>query len=317
MEFKRKYVLLNELILVDGLGRSGKVMLAEIITGFERVEKQNFNVFLEYITLAYKYGKIEKDMAISILKTQFDTELYNNMIGRSVNTRLTDYTSLYKYHSPEVYLKRQLDVDGPIIAEKVNTERPICLNWCHDMIQKSELIFEAFNEKVKLIYINRNPIDIIYEWDQKKFGDRIARDSTEMQYTIKYMDTVVPELAYGWEEEYLKINSMDRIIKMIYVSFKRNLEALKNTNYRTQILVQNFEDIVTEPDISIHKIEKFINSRPLDCIHNILQKERCPRVLDQYENKIRENNIRSQASKKYSEYIDDTKNMHNQIKQFI
>ena len=316
MEFERKNILLNEMILVDGIGRSGKVMLAEIITGFERVEKQDYNEFIEYISLAYKYEKIEKSMAISILKTQIDTELYNNMIGRCVNTRLTDYTSMYRYHSPELYLKRQLNMDGPIIAEKVNAEKPIYLNWCHDMIQKSGLMFETFNDKIKLIYINRHPIDIIYEWDQKKFGERMACDPTEMHYTIKYMDTVVPELAYGWEDEYLRVNSMDRIIRMIYVSFKRNLEALKKTKYRSQILVQNFEDIVTEPEISINQIGKFIKSKPLDCIRDITQKERCPRVLDQCENKIREDNIRSKASEEYFQYINDMKDMYDQIKQF-
>jgi hypothetical protein len=313
MEFERKNLLLNELILVDGIGRSGKVMLAEIITGFERVEKQDFHEFLEYISLAYKYEKIEKDMAISILRTQLDTELYKNMIGRSINTRLTDYTSLYKYHSPELYLKRQLGVDGSIVAKKVNAEKPIYLNWCHDMIQKSELIFESFSKQVKLVYINRNHIDIIYEWDQKNFGERMASDPTEMQYTIKYMDTVVPEIAYGWEEEYLSINNMERIVKMIYVSFKRNLEALKNTNYSSQILVLNFEEIVTKPNKAICKLEKFIKSNSLDCINNILQKERCPRVLDKSEVGMREKQIFSQISDEYNEYMDEMENIYNQI----
>ena len=206
MEFLRKNLLLNELILVDGVGRSGKVMLAEILTGFERVEKQDYHEFFEYIPLAYKYGKISKDIAISILQTQLDTELYKNMIGRSINTRPTDYTSLYKFHTPKKYLKRQTSEDGPIIAQKVLDEKPIYLNWCHDLIQKSDIIFEAFNEKVKLIYINRRPIDIIYEWDQKNFGERIASDPTEMQYTIKYKNEFIPELAVGWEEEYYICN---------------------------------------------------------------------------------------------------------------
>ena len=231
MKFATRNQLLNELILVDGIGRSGKVMLAEIITGFERVEKQDYHEFLEYIPLAYKYNKIEKDIAIAILQTQMDTELYKNMIGRSVNTRPSDYTSLYKYHSPEIYLKRQTAEDGPIIAQVVQDEKPVYLNWCHDMIQKSDIVFEAFKEKVKLIYINRRPIDIIYEWDQKDFGERIASDPTEMQYIIDYNGRLVPEMTFGWEDEYLQMNSLERIVKLIFISFERNLQALKNNRY--------------------------------------------------------------------------------------
>ena len=60
MNFIRKEQLLQDLLLVDGVGRSGKVMLAEILTCLERVQKQEYHEFLEYIPLAYKYGKVER-----------------------------------------------------------------------------------------------------------------------------------------------------------------------------------------------------------------------------------------------------------------
>lgn len=313
MKFTRKNLLLHKLILVDGVGRSGKVMLAEILTGFQRVEKQDYNEFFEYIPLAYKYNKISKDIAISILRTQMDTELYKSMIGRSINTRPSDYTSLYKYHSPEKYLKRQIDEDGPIIASKVLNEKPIYLNWCHDMIQKSDIIFEAFNDKVTLIYINRHPVDIIYEWNLKKFGERVANDSTEMQYLIEFNENVVPELALGWEEEYININSFERVVKMIYISFKRNLEAIEKLNTKNNIKIVDFEDLVTKTDKSIEDISQYLNLKPLNIMNNILQKENCPRVLDDKDRAVRKKNIVNKISEKYIIYLDEIIEMYKKI----
>ena len=317
MKFIRDNLLLNELILVDGIGRSGKVMLAEILTGLERVEKQDYHEFLEYIPLAYKYNKISKDMAISILQTQMDTELYKNMIGRSINNRPTDYTSLYKFHSPHKYLKRQIDEDGPIIADKVLEERPIYLNWCHDLIQKSDIIFEAFKNKVKIIYINRRPIDIIYEWNQKNFGERIANDPTEMQYIIEYNQQFVPELAVGWEDEYLSISALERIVRMIYVSFKRNLKALQTTKFSNQVMVINFEDLVTKPDNKVIELSSFVNSTPLSVMKNILVKENCPRILLEEEFNNRKSDILDKVKNDTKYYIEEMESIYLEISKYM
>jgi len=312
MKFVRNSLLLNELVLVDGIGRSGKVMLAEILTGFERMEKQDYNEFLEYIPLAYKYKKISKDMAIAILQTQLDTELYKNMIGRSINNRPTDYTSLSKYHTPDKYIKRQQEEDGPIIGAKVLKEKPIYLNWCHDLIQKSDIIFEAFQDKVKFIYINRRPVDIIYEWDKKNFGERIANDSTEMQYVIEHNNSFVPETAVGWEDEYLKMKPLERIVKLIHTSFKRNLDSIMINIEK--IMIVNFEDLVTEPNKTIKDISSFLKVQPMqDILLDILAKENCPRILSHEDYMSRKKNITENLGVEYQDLLQDLESMYYKL----
>ena len=304
MNFIRKEQLLQDLLLVDGVGRSGKVMLAEILTCLDRVQKQEYHEFLEYIPLAYKYGKIEKDMAISILRTQMDTELYNGMIGRKVNTRPTDYTSIYKYHSPEVYLERQVMMDGPVVSERVINESPIYMCWCHDLIQKSEIIFDAFEDKVKVVYINRRPIDIIYEWNVKGFGDRVGLDPTEMQYLLDFNGKAVPEQAIGWESEYLEMNPFERVVKMIHTSFKRNYEALMQSD-KNSVMIVNFESLVTEPESTVAQLSNFLNSKPKAMMKNILERENCPRVLEEEVFSNRRNEIMNLISEDSLNYLEE------------
>lgn len=313
MKFVRKNQLLHQLLLVDGVGRSGKVMLAEILTCFERVQKQEYHEFLEYIPLAYKYGKIESDMAIAILRTQMDTELYNGMIGRKINARPTDYTSIYKYHSPEVYLERKVLEDGPIVSERVSQQLPIYMCWCHDLIQKSDLVFEAFKDKLQVIYINRRPIDIIFEWNAKDFGGRVGLDPTEMQYLIEFGDKVVPELASGWEEEYLLMNPFERVVRMVHTSFSRNYISLVETKNKDKIMKVNFEDLVTNPISIVEEFSVFLNSKPISMIKNVLVRENCPRVLDEREFSERRKNIKKLISNEGIKFLDELEFFYSEI----
>src|SRR3990167_719162 len=239
--FKREHCLLNKLIIVDGTGKCGKSLVLDILSCFECVEKQEYYGFIEYIALAYKYNKISKDMAMAILQTEMDTELYNTMIGRYVNTRLSDDTSLYRYHSPDKYLKRALEKDGSIISQKVLVEKPINICWSHDLINKSDIVFEAYGNKLELIYINRRPIDLIFEWGAQQYSERMAQDPTEMQYNMQYKNTTVPEIAVGWEEEFLTISPAERTVKMIYMCFKLNQVALLEKKQVHNLHIFNFE----------------------------------------------------------------------------
>lgn len=314
MEFVREKSLLHKLMIVDGIGKSGKSLFMDLATSFETVEKWAFHECLEFIGFAHRYHKISDDMAIAILKTEIDTALYNHMIGRNVNTRLSDDTSLYRYHSPEKYLKRALEPGGAIVYEKVLAEKPIYLCWSHDLICKSDIVFEAFGHHLEFIYLNRKPIDIIYEWDQAMYSNRMAQDPTEMQYCIKYRNTVVPHIALGWEEEYLNCTPSERTVKIIYRSLQYNYEALCVKRNLNNMHIFNFEDLLIDPMLSIERLKKIIGMPPLhNVLTTVLQRANCPRKIDECIYKKREMSIRHNISKSYATLLSDMSDMHEEI----
>lgn len=314
MQFIRNNTLLHKLFIVDGIGRSGKVLLSDILACFPTVEIQQYNEFIEYISLAFYYNKISEDIAQSILKTQLDTQLYNLMIGRSLNSRPTDSTSYFRYHSPEKYISRTKSPDGSIVEDRVLQEKPIYLIWTHDLVYKSELLFKTFGDKITYFYLNRNPIDIIYEWDLKNFGGRIGHDPTEMQYLIKHNEEVVPELALGWENDFLRLTPLERIVRMIHSSFKRNTNAIEKSKQTNNIIIINFEELVTTPVLVIAKIAKLINLEPLPILSSILARENCPRKLDSKQKLNRKNIIKDGISKETLIYLNEALKMHGAIK---
>lgn len=314
MEFKREKILLNKLIIVDGIGKCGKSLMLDVLSCFDSVEKQEFNGFLEYIALAYKYNKITADMAKAILQTEMDTRVYNNMIGRDVNTRLSDDTSLYKYHSPSKYLKRSLEGGGPSVYGRVLLEKPINICWAHDLINKSEIIFEAYEHRLDWIYINRKPVDIIFDWIKEQYSQRMAQEPTEMQYNVRFSDKVVPEIALGWEEEFLNITPHERTVKMIHTCFTLNREALKKKQYYKNLYVFNFEDLVVDPHKEIERLKTIVKNPILPVLNQVLAKAKCPRVINKKEWVERENDIIKNVSKQYADLLLEMDVMYGDIK---
>ncbi|MDP3731067.1 MAG: hypothetical protein Q8R34_01060, partial [bacterium] len=88
--------LVKNLLFVEGFSRGGKLVLGNIINGFEGVEPIQYYGLLEHIPFLEKFGLIDKKTAEEIIKCEIDTHCYEMLIGRNFNHRLSDGTSVYK-----------------------------------------------------------------------------------------------------------------------------------------------------------------------------------------------------------------------------
>ena len=113
--------------------------------------------------------------------------------------------------------------EGQPVVDRIAREKPIFQNLTHGGMIVGDLYFDAFGDRLKVIYMVRDPVGIIYEWDRRDFGSRIGKDPSELQLTYEWGDDVVPIYTRGWEDEYLKSNPTDRIIAMVDWYFKENM----------------------------------------------------------------------------------------------
>lgn len=300
--FERRNNLIEEIVVADGIGRSGKVFVCHVIAAMKRVEKQVNAEFFEYIPILYDHNKISEDAAVTLMRSLSDIWFNNNMICRDVNMRFQDYTGLYKNPFWWKYIKRLFLGDHKDVVRRIKKERPIFHMHVHDGLRTFQFLDKTFGDRLKLIYMIRDPVDLIYEWIRSDFGKRIGKDPTEFQLTVKYKDGVVPYTAIGWEEEYLKISPEERVVKLIYEHFTKNLD-----NYRKLTLDQKkricfvcFESIVTDPYPSVKKMEEFLNAKTVGRkVRKVLRRERAPRILDLSERARRIKIIEGLISPKY------------------
>ena len=278
----RKNNLIKEIVLCDGVGSSGKGMLNHIISSFKRVELQRNDYVFDYIPKIYALGKISKDAAISILKTEADSFFYNNMISRGVNFRPTDSSSVYNNGGSRKYIRRLGLPEGDDVIKRIKKEKPIFTNAPHEALGNCNLFFEAFGNRIKFIYVLRNPIEIIYDWIIRGFGERIGKDPREFQLAFTYKNKPVPIFAKKFYKIYSKLNHIDRNIRMIDYLHRDNLSSFNKLKleYKKNVKIILFDDLVYKTNKSIPILENFLKTKKTFETKKILKIEKCPRSFN-------------------------------------
>jgi len=313
----RKNNLLQEFVIVDGIGSSGKAMLSHIIASFKRVEKMRLDILFDTIPRLYMLNKISHDAAITVMQIEADMQFYHTMMSRSVNFRFKDGTGVFQNPFPLRYLRRLFTKErGPVI-EQIKKINPIFQDMTHDGLRNANILFDAF-EKIQfyIIYIARDPVEIIYDWYQRGFGTRIGTDPQEFQFSYEYKKNIVPLYAYGWEKEYLSLEPMDRNIGMIKQHFENNIKSYNElqSERKAKVLFVFFSELVTDPIPISKKIAAFIGTEITSCTKKTLKRENCPRIGIGENKLFKKQFIEQRATKKYRTMLEKLIQDYNTFK---
>lgn len=305
VELVRDNTLVSDFVLVDGQGRSGKAMLGVILSTMRRVEKLRLDTVFDYVPRYYFLGKMSHNAAITALKIEADEKLYNTMISRGVNFRFDDYSGAFRDGKPFRYLKRLVQKSEQTAVERIEKEKPIFQNLTHDGLHMASLYFDAFGDKLKIIHMMRDPIENIYEWSVRNFGERIGKDPREFQLAYEWKGACVPLNAEGWEDDYLAANATERIIGMVNHFFEVNLKGYSNLEekWKKGIFFLEFEKFVVEPMKYCRQLEEFLGTEITFAIKRVLKRERCPRKLDRSLRNRKMKDIESKLSPKFKSML--------------
>ncbi|MDB4847792.1 sulfotransferase domain-containing protein [Candidatus Pseudothioglobus singularis] len=293
----------NEVIIIDGQGRSGKNLISVLLTCMPRVEKMRLDSQIDYIPRYYFLGKMSLDAAVTSLRTEFDEKYYYNSISRDVNFRIDDYSGVLKQAKRFEYFKRLfLPADDAAVA-RIKNQKPIFQEMTHDGLHVATLFFKALKNRLKMIHVFRDPVGNIYEQNVRNFGTRIGTDPREFQLTYLCNNHPVTLNAIGKEEEYLSGNPIERLVLTVDSMFRLNVQGYFDLKEKEQqkIYFIEFEDFVENPLPYIKGLENFIGESFGRAKKRILKRERCPRKLDYSERERRIEKIRSSLRDNYDE----------------
>lgn len=313
----RKNILLREFVIIDGIGSSGKGMVGRIIASFKRVEKMRLDMLFDTIPRLYMLNKISHDAAVTVMQIEADMQLYHTMMSRSVNFRFKDGTGVFRNPFPLRYLRRLFIKErGPVI-EQIKKINPIFQDQTHDGMRNANILFDAFEKtQFHIIYIARDPVEIIYDWYKRGFGTRIGTDPQELQFSYEYKENIVPLYAYGWEEEYLSSNPMDRNIGMVKQHFENNIKSYNELplERKAKVLFVFFDELITDPMKISKKIAAFIGTEITSCTKKTCNRENCPRIIIEKDILHKKQFIEQHATKKYLIMLEELIQKYNTFK---
>lgn len=256
-------VLTDKLIFLGGLTRSGKSFLCPIISTFKNTEMFICNSAAENIYYLNYLKMIDDQSALYLFRHIYNEKIYNLNIGRDLNRRKFDYSSIKRYKNQKIYLQREKSPkEGDIKIKDIKRDLNNYPVMFHDVLINPNFIFKSF-PKSKMIFIERDPVDLIYEWKEKKYYGQFYSNPRNTTPAFKFSKKdYYPFWCVGHEKEFIKLNNTYEktifLIEKLYKIQKNNYLKYKK-KYKKNILILKFEKLVQETNIEILKIEKFLN----------------------------------------------------------
>jgi len=280
----REVELAEEILLIIGFSSTGKGLMGPILSTFARVENFVIDTIWEYVCILDYLGKISPDAADSLLKLRSDLHLNYQVLSRETNFRPVDCSS--PLNNPHLFrtISRLFHKDGDYAVDKIRKERPIQLLMSHAILPFITAIFRAWGSRIKIIRTVRHPLYLIhphYQYIERNGNYRYGRDPREMTFCIKHEGHILPWFALGWEEKYLSVNNMDRVIFSIekFSEMARSTYAALSDEKKARILEVPFERFVLDPYPYIDRLETFTGTHRTRLTKRHLKAQKCPRKL--------------------------------------
>tara|TARA_B100000579_G_C22820298_1_gene850224 strand:+ start:479 stop:1402 length:924 start_codon:yes stop_codon:yes gene_type:complete len=278
MKFSRRSILTKKIAFLDGLSGSGKSLVGPFISSLNRTEFWLFNHLYEEIVVLLANKKIDLDAAQAILRLHADMDLYNIALGRDINFREFDDSSV-KFSLVEKDFKKRLklkDTDDVII--NLSKKNPLLLIMSHHILMYSKLIEKIFCDRLVYFFsLKRNPAKLIIDFHNNNWEEKLTKSKKQFIFTYKKNNK-----DYPWFIE--KSNKRNESWIEKYADFVLRYSDYQNNFKGRNHFIINFDEFIQVPDKFLNKIEKIAGKKTQ--ITNQLKKERnLPRKINKDDSK--------------------------------
>lgn len=261
---------INDLVIIDGLTRSGKFYLGKLISYIHGLEYFLNSSEMERSIQMYEVGMLKRPDALLTFPLMINESIYNMAIGRNLNMKHGDGSSVLNSFEKDLYINRQRKVkDGEFLVKELINQGRASVFLLHNSLKSLELFIEIA-PNLKIINIRRHPIDLAYSWIQRGWGHRFENDPLSFDLVID-KNGPVPYFAKEWADEYLNANEFDKVIlSIINLQEAENLEIDKNNFDICSIF---YENLVLHANQEMMRICRYLDRSPHKDLQNKILKE--------------------------------------------
>lgn len=268
----------RNVVFIDGITRCGKSLFSNVIPTLAGSEQIQFIALLEHVVPALSAGIISTDYAKSSMRSLMNELAYNMMISRNVNFRPGDQTGVLNHPDGKDYFSRLSKEDGDGVVAELRKHGRLFPFMTHDMMVNLKHL-DLLEIDYKMIHIYRHPVDNIYSWYTRGWGERYQNDPRSFTLSIQHENQIFPWYCMGYEQEWLALNPMERCVRTALDLLERSVAQHKTAKQPRRIHAITFENIVQHTDEEMAKISDFLGAPQTVWTSHFLQKARCPRVL--------------------------------------
>lgn len=291
-------LLTNKIVFADGIPRTGKAMLNNLLLGFENFSSIQFINPMEQLLPMYIHGNMNKNSMSSFLRLYFNENVYNYKLSRNLNFRYDDLTSIHKAYN-NIELHNNLSKpDGDAIVDELNLDKTYFQFQTHDLLTHYSKFLELGIDVI-LIELFRHPIDTIHSWYKRGWGKRFDNVDPRSGTTLfKYKGFTIPHYVVGYEEEYIKLNEMEKCVFMHNLIVKKSIAEYKKlkTEEKKKIFLVKYENLLLNPEEELDKMAIFLDTSKNLYMKKVMEEARVPRTIDISNRIVKLNEIKSNTN---------------------
>ncbi len=272
--------LLPHMVMIDGPPRAGKTTLIKILASLDRVELERIEEIYDYVGFLSGLKKIDHDAGVALLRAFADIHIYNLYLGRNINARPRDHSSIFRSANPLKYFLRFFSREHHATTSAIIEERPIMQQHAHYQMEHIAIHFDAFEERLHVIEVLRHPLDLVPAYAERGYGEDICSSLYNVHLCLKNGAKGVHLLARGWEDEYWTLNPWERVVKMLHGYQMRSYAAYKalSEDRKQHVLPLTYEEIVVTPHETAARCADFLGTRTTHHLARSIRQSGCPRA---------------------------------------
>ena len=273
--YSDKKAIINKIVIVDGIARSGKLLTGSLISSFKKMESLEFGENFEHFMSALSLKKCSNDFARCYLINYLNQVIYNKMISRNINLRPNDITSVKNYYNPSQYKKRLNKPEGDIVLKNIKRLNPILPFVTHDIMATYNL-FNKLNLNVKIIEIYRNPFELTYSWYKRNLAKNLEHSKRSFTLKVKQKNKAYPWYLHNLPKNWNKFSDKEKCALHVIRQTQHSVKQHKKIKNKNSIYTTTYRDITENTHFELNKIAKFLKTKLSDKTNNIIRKKNCP-----------------------------------------
>ena len=157
----------NKLLIISGINRSGKSLIAPIVSSFKNIEPFVVNYDYERLLQMAYCKKVNLHFLDFFLKKMSENIMIDQLNGRNISIKSKDFSSIWKNATSYEIQKKILEHEISKKSFLKNSNKKYSNLFIHNGLFFNNSFSRIF-KNYKIINIIRHPIDIIYSWKKKK-----------------------------------------------------------------------------------------------------------------------------------------------------
>ncbi len=271
IKISRKQQMLQKVIIVDGFPGCGKTMLSPIVSAFDHVEIMQYAPVIEQMCELHLLEKVDEDVAESMIRMNADLLIYNVMMGRNSNCRISDLSSIFN-HNPKEHIKRMLESGDESIPGIIKEKKPILHLTTHMLFPALDLLRKALKDRLIFVEVVRHPLYTIIQ-QEKNISMFDGPRNQHIRYTCNN-EKEYSFFSFGQEFEFDNANSFEKAIYSINWYYSKLFSCDHNNS---SLIVVPFEIFVKNPDNYMRRLSRDLGDQLNESVSIEMINQKIPR----------------------------------------